>query len=148
MKVSPSKTTSGEEQELVDKSMRRGRSCGSVKSRKSRAKCARPGRVTRNSFFNFLRDFRKKCCGKSMIQIAREGGRVWRCLKGKEKEKYVQMACSAPKMKRKSHRKGLCRKIKSASSHKKCSRRKKRRSLASRCSVKRARRSRRIRCGC
>ena len=56
-----------------------------------RGKCHKQGPKTRNGFLNFLRDYRKKACGKSMVQIAKEGGRKWRSMKDCEKKKYNSM---------------------------------------------------------
>lgn len=135
--------------EAVDSCMRPRSSCH-VKPRKSKVKCARPGRVTRNSFFNFLRDYRRQSCGKSMVTIAKEGARKWKCLSECEKKRYVDMACNAPKMKRKMHSKGMCQRkpkpMKRAPSCKENQCMKKRSSLASRCAAKRARRPKKMCC--
>lgn len=65
-------------------------------------KCHKQGPVTRNPFFNFLRDYRKKHCGKTAVQIARDGGKEWRSMSEQQKEQYIKSACLAPKTKRKS----------------------------------------------
>ncbi|XP_017784726.1 PREDICTED: protamine-like [Nicrophorus vespilloides] len=70
-------------------------------------KCHRSGKVTRNPFLNFLRQFRRQHCGWSVVKIAVEGARVW-CKMGKhEKEKYRREASCAPKTKYK-RRKSRC----------------------------------------
>lgn len=58
--------------------------------RKIKKRCYRPGIVTRNPFFNFLRDYRKKVCGKSVIQIAVDGARIWNRMSENQKCIYMQ----------------------------------------------------------
>lgn len=76
---------------------------GSLSSDRS-GKCHKQGPVTRNPFFNFLRDYRKKHCGKSVVEIAREGAKEWRSMSEQQKEQYIKSACLAPKTKRKARR--------------------------------------------
>ncbi|KAK9695047.1 Protamine and protamine like [Popillia japonica] len=72
-------------------------------------KCHKPGPVTRNPFLNFLRDYRKKHCGKTVVQIARDGAKEWRCMSEQQKEQYIKSACLAPKKARKSRRRSRTR---------------------------------------
>lgn len=90
------------------KSRRCGKKGRRGKSRKGKGKgrkCARPGPVVRNAFINFLRDFRKKRCGKSMTVISKEAAKVWKCMSICKRSKYIKEACNAScGRKRKSHR--------------------------------------------
>lgn len=69
---------------------RRGKSRGGKKGKK----CARPGPIIRNAFLNFLRDFRRKKCGKSMTNISKEAAKKWKCMSICKKSKYIKMACN------------------------------------------------------
>ncbi|KAG4072421.1 hypothetical protein HA402_004353 [Bradysia odoriphaga] len=55
------------------------------------------GKVTRNPFFNFLRDFRKCRQGMSAKEIAVDGGEKWRAMDEKDKAKYIVQAFRTPK---------------------------------------------------
>ncbi|XP_055845060.1 protamine-like [Episyrphus balteatus] len=65
-------------------------------------KCMRPGKVTRNGYFNFLREFRKTNCGLSAVETVRQGAKKWRSMSQKDKSKFIEMAKSAPKTPRRS----------------------------------------------
>lgn len=52
-------------------------------------KCYREGRITRNPFFNFLRQFRKERCGLTILQIASQGAQQWRAMNICDKCLYV-----------------------------------------------------------
>lgn len=83
----------------------KSRKCG--KSKSSHKKCARPGPTIKNPFINFLRDFRKKRCGKSMPNISKEAAKIWKCMNICKRSKYIQQACGAGggrRGKKKSHR--------------------------------------------
>ncbi|XP_030757182.1 protamine-like isoform X2 [Sitophilus oryzae] len=70
--------------------------------RKSRSK---KGKITRNPFLNFLRDFRKNNKGLKVTQLTKIGAKVWRNMNKREKSPYYRMAKEAPKKgyRRKSH---------------------------------------------
>ncbi|CAH1376217.1 hypothetical protein MTP99_017586 [Tenebrio molitor] len=86
----------------------RNQYCGKAKSKKRRhrrrrgkgRKSCRPGKVTRNPFFNYLRWFRKKHCGWNMIKVAVEGAKCWCKMSDQNRRKFYKEACSAPKMRR------------------------------------------------
>lgn len=107
----------------------KSRKCGSSrkKSRKAKKKCARPGPIIKNAFFNFLRDFRKKRCGKSMTSISKEAAKKWKCLSICKRSKYIKEACNAG---------GKCG-MKKSRSRRRPKRRK--RSMGARCAKKRRR---------
>ncbi|XP_044253793.1 protamine-like [Tribolium madens] len=121
-------------------------------------KSCRPGKLTRNPFFNYLRWFRKKHCGWSAVKVAVEGAKCWCRMSDQQRRKFYQEACRAPKSKRRScstRRKG--RSCSRRRRKRSCSRRRKRRSCSRRrrkrsCSRRRRRRScprrrRKSRCG-
>ncbi|XP_023034536.1 protamine-like protein 99C [Drosophila willistoni] len=54
-------------------------------------KCQKVARLTCNGYLNFLREFKKKCCGLSPQEMVRRGARAWNELTCEEKEKYKQM---------------------------------------------------------
>uniref|UniRef100_A0A1B0CQQ8 HMG box domain-containing protein n=1 Tax=Lutzomyia longipalpis TaxID=7200 RepID=A0A1B0CQQ8_LUTLO len=67
----------------------------------SKIKCYRSGPITPNPFFNFLRTFRPQHCGKTIIEIAREGAKLWSSMTPLEKEQYyVQARTARPYRKR------------------------------------------------
>lgn len=86
------------------------RRCGRSKRRKR--SCCRPGKLTRNPFLNFLREFRKAHCDWCPTKIAVEGAKCWCRLTECQKQKYRQQACSAPRTKRcrKKKRRRSCKK--------------------------------------
>ncbi|XP_065366190.1 protamine-like [Calliphora vicina] len=58
----------------------------------SSKRCMRPGPITNNGYLNFLRDYRKQCCGMSPTETIRRGALRWMKLSEKEKEKYNRLA--------------------------------------------------------
>lgn len=83
---------------------RRKRSRSSCSRRRKRSSCSRksscrPGKITPNPFFNFLRVFRQKHCSWPVTKIAVEGARIWCRMSKCEKKKYRELACSAPRYK-------------------------------------------------
>ncbi|XP_011189239.1 protamine [Zeugodacus cucurbitae] len=64
------------------------------------SRCMRPGPITSNGYLNFLREFRKKCCGMSAVETVRQGAKAWNRLSCKQKAKYRQMACKRPRRKK------------------------------------------------
>ncbi|XP_037936030.1 protamine-like [Teleopsis dalmanni] len=54
----------------------------------------KPKPVSSNGFLNFLKEYSKKQCGKSAIQIVVAGARRWNCMSDKNKKKYK---CPQPK---------------------------------------------------
>ncbi|XP_037936892.1 uncharacterized protein LOC119671891 [Teleopsis dalmanni] len=68
-------------------------------------KCARPGPITNNPFFNFLREMRKNGCTTDIIETAKCGAKLWSKLSEAEKKKYcsenikkknAQSSCQKP----------------------------------------------------
>lgn len=55
------------------------------------------GKVTRNPFFNFLRDHRKCNQNASGKEIAVTGAEKWNCMDEKDKQKYIVQAFRTPK---------------------------------------------------
>ncbi|KNC33107.1 hypothetical protein FF38_04700 [Lucilia cuprina] len=64
------------------------------------ARCLRPGPVQRNPFLNFLREYRKTCCGLTAIETVRQGAKAWKNLSNEEKQRYIVEAFYAPKRRR------------------------------------------------
>jgi hypothetical protein len=55
------------------------------------------GKLTRNPFFNFLREIRPTLCGHSVVQVAIEGGKRWRTMTDSQKLTYYQDARKVPR---------------------------------------------------
>lgn len=55
------------------------------------------GKVTRNPFLNFLRDFRKCSAGMSAKDIAVQGAEKWNAMEECDKVKYIVQAFRTPK---------------------------------------------------
>lgn len=55
------------------------------------------GRVTRNPFLNFMREFRTAYWGIPAAQVVTLGAKEWKGLSEGQKAKYVQMAKTVPK---------------------------------------------------
>lgn len=55
------------------------------------------GKMTRNPFFNFLRDFRKCHQNELATVVATRGAEKWNCMSDEEKSKYVVQAFRTPK---------------------------------------------------
>uniref|UniRef100_W8C5A7 Protamine n=1 Tax=Ceratitis capitata TaxID=7213 RepID=W8C5A7_CERCA len=93
--------------------------------------CMRGGPITSNGYLNFLREFRKKCCGLSAVETVRQGAKLWNRLSCKQKDKYRLMGRNARPRRRR------------------CAPKRKRRSCAPRRRKRRscARKRRRPRCG-
>ncbi|XP_023297758.2 protamine-like protein 99C [Lucilia cuprina] len=70
----------------MSKPRRRRRRLSSAK------RCMRPGPVTNNGYLNFLRDYRKQCCGMSPRETIRRGAQQWLKLSEEEREKYNRLA--------------------------------------------------------
>ncbi|GJQ73198.1 hypothetical protein Trydic_g13581 [Trypoxylus dichotomus] len=63
----------------------------------SPSKSHRPGRLTRNPFLNFLREYRRTHCNMSMIQIACEGAKEWRSMTDEQKQQYARRSKADPR---------------------------------------------------
>ncbi|XP_017781575.1 PREDICTED: protamine-like [Nicrophorus vespilloides] len=61
-------------------------------SRKDGSTTYHSGPVTRNPFLNFLREYRLSNGNKKVVDIAIEGGKLWRKMDESEKSKYKIMA--------------------------------------------------------
>ncbi|GLV39484.1 hypothetical protein CBL_09629 [Carabus blaptoides fortunei] len=81
-------------------SMGQSMSCDSPKDGECCTKY-RPGKITRNPFLNFLREYRKQCCSDSILQVAIDGAKEWNNMTAAEREPYIQQAMCAPKRKMK-----------------------------------------------
>lgn len=56
----------------------------------SRPRLCKPGKVTRNPFFNFLREYRAKRCGQQQRLIVHDGAQIWNRMSFQERCKYAQ----------------------------------------------------------
>lgn len=56
-----------------------------------------PHKITRNPFFNFLRDFRNCHKGVSAKVTAADGAQQWNTMSEKDKSKYIVQAFHTPK---------------------------------------------------
>uniref|UniRef100_A0A182K9F2 HMG box domain-containing protein n=1 Tax=Anopheles christyi TaxID=43041 RepID=A0A182K9F2_9DIPT len=56
----------------------------------------RPGKQTRNPYLNFLRDFRRKNCHLSVVEVVRQGAEQWRRMTDEQKLPYVKVAFYTP----------------------------------------------------
>uniref|UniRef100_A0A182Y5R0 Uncharacterized protein n=1 Tax=Anopheles stephensi TaxID=30069 RepID=A0A182Y5R0_ANOST len=56
----------------------------------------RPGKTTRNPYLNFLRDYRRKNCHLSAVDIVRQGAEQWRRMSDEQKLPYVKIAFYTP----------------------------------------------------
>ena len=54
--------------------------------------CYREGIRTRNPFFNFLRQYRKKNCGLTIIEQAIAAGKIWGKMSLSDKSPFITMA--------------------------------------------------------
>lgn len=71
------------------------------------------GKVYRNPFLNFLRDFRKSHKNKlDVVEITKRAAQLWRIMNERERSPYINMSRQAPK-KRRCLRKIRTQKIKS-----------------------------------
>ncbi|KAM7355633.1 uncharacterized protein ACRADG_001635 [Cochliomyia hominivorax] len=52
-------------------------------------RCQRPGPKQRNPYLNFLRDFRKRCCGLSPIETIRQGAKAWKSLSMEDRQRFI-----------------------------------------------------------
>uniref|UniRef100_A0A182PB47 HMG box domain-containing protein n=1 Tax=Anopheles epiroticus TaxID=199890 RepID=A0A182PB47_9DIPT len=68
---------------------------GQSSAQRSGAVC-KPGKQTRNPYLNFLRDFRRKNCHLSVVEIVRQGAEQWRRLTDEQKLPYVRIAFYTP----------------------------------------------------
>lgn len=69
-------------------------------TKKSAVRKCRPGKITRNPFLNFLREFRAKHCDWGVIKVAIEGGKCWCKLNDHDRDRFYKEACQAPKIRR------------------------------------------------
>lgn len=67
---------------------RRRRHTRRMPQRRAPAKGHRLGRITKNPFLNFLRDFRRRHTDLTCVQIACEGGKEWRNMNDDQKQQY------------------------------------------------------------
>lgn len=61
------------------------------------SKMESPDKITRNPFFNFLRDFRKCNQGLLAKEVAMQGADEWNSMEAESKSKYVVQAFHAKK---------------------------------------------------
>ncbi|TMW45775.1 hypothetical protein DOY81_009145 [Sarcophaga bullata] len=62
------------------------------KRRSCRPRCMRAGPVTSNAYLNFLRIYRRKCCGMSPQETVKRGAKVWCALPCRQRMKYERLA--------------------------------------------------------
>ena len=67
-----------------EKNDRRNNTTGKVRN----AKVCNMGKMTNNSFFNFVREVRKRCCGKRQSEIVHEAALQWRRMSEAEKNRF------------------------------------------------------------
>lgn len=60
----------------------------------------RKGRITRNPFLNFLREYRKGKDSRKMTSVASQAANKWKRLSEAEKRRYRKQAARAPPEKR------------------------------------------------
>lgn len=69
------------------------------------------GKVYRNPFLNFLKDFRKSHKNKlDAVEVTKRAAQLWRIMNEREKSPYINMAKQAPKRKRSTSYKKLAKK--------------------------------------
>lgn len=79
-----------------------------IKEIKEQKICFNPGNYTRNPFLNFLREYRKKHCGLTVVEQAVQAGAEWRCMTREQKCKYyVQTDGGKPSRRRRYKRKHI-----------------------------------------
>uniref|UniRef100_A0A182S5Q5 HMG box domain-containing protein n=1 Tax=Anopheles maculatus TaxID=74869 RepID=A0A182S5Q5_9DIPT len=66
------------------------------KQRATGSMMCRPGKTTRNPYLNFLRDYRRKNCHLSAVDIVRQGAEQWRQMTDEQKLPYVKIAFYTP----------------------------------------------------
>ncbi|KAJ8941577.1 hypothetical protein NQ314_010351 [Rhamnusium bicolor] len=81
---------------MIMSKSRRSRS-RSVKKSHTVTHTFRSGRVTRNPFLNFMRDFRKSNNGLKLTELTKRGAELWRKMNDRQKSPYCQLARQAPK---------------------------------------------------
>lgn len=54
--------------------------------------CCRPGKITNNSFFNFVRTRRPAHCGEKQTVLVQEAARTWNGMTSDEKSRYTKRA--------------------------------------------------------
>ncbi|KAJ8943237.1 hypothetical protein NQ318_009928 [Aromia moschata] len=69
-------------------------------SKKSLTGPFRSGRITRNPFLNFMRDFRKSNNGLKLTELTKRGAELWRKMNERQKSPYCQLAKQAPRRRR------------------------------------------------
>ncbi|VEN59050.1 unnamed protein product [Callosobruchus maculatus] len=76
---------------------RRRSSCRRRRKRRSlcQSKWHSQDPITRNSFLNYLRRFRKKHCNWKVTRVAVEGAKCWCKMSRREKQKYYAQACKS-----------------------------------------------------
>lgn len=57
-------------------------------------RCLLPGPMQRNPYLNFLREYRKKCCGLSAVETVRQGAKAWKELPKEERQRYIVEVCN------------------------------------------------------
>ncbi|XP_067636598.1 protamine-like protein 99C [Eurosta solidaginis] len=73
------------------------------------SRCMRPGPITSNGYLNFLREFRKKCCGMTAVETVRQGAKQWNRLSCGQKAKYRAMGRKLGGCRRKRRKRRGCR---------------------------------------
>lgn len=69
--------------------------------------CFNAGEYTRNPFFNFLREYRQKHCGLTIVEQSKRAGAEWRRMTSAEKCKYVVEIDGKPPRRRRYKRRNI-----------------------------------------
>lgn len=78
-----------------------------IKEIKEQNICFKPGKYTRNPFFNYLREYRKTHCGMTIVEQAVQAGAEWRCMSREEKCKYVVCVDGSPQRRKPYRRRSI-----------------------------------------
>lgn len=57
---------------------------------KRTGRCLNAGRISRNPYLNFLREFRKNSCGMTAIETVKMGAKAWKSLPKEKKLQYTE----------------------------------------------------------
>lgn len=66
-------------------------------TKKNARKQTKPGRITRNPFLNFMRDFRRAHKGMKATDVVKHGAELWRKMSDRQKSPYCIQAKNARK---------------------------------------------------
>ncbi|CAH0564045.1 unnamed protein product [Brassicogethes aeneus] len=66
-------------------------------NKKPPSKQMKSGRITKNPYLNFMRDFRRNHGGMNIIDLTKQGAEMWRNMTEKQKAPYFAQAKQAPR---------------------------------------------------